>query len=335
MGTCVHKVAVIYFVALILFSGAFFLRTVYAGTLSCSVTTTAGCTGTVILRMSGASNAHAELPGQANANYDSNVVCCNGVTGLGNACTGTFATALKLSGVTNAHVEQNSQVNYANNACISVPSGGTVSVGYQVVDCLSPLLFDTTLGSLSGLGATNLHVGNGSAYTTKICATASGGTQSLTFSISDNTIGFGTLVSSGARYATGDTNGAASDTADAHTISVSTNASGGYIMTLNGSTLTSGANTVTAIGGTAAVSNAGTEQFGARLIVNSGTGSASTPYASANWAFDTAAFPDQVASGVGDGATTVFGVRYIGNISANTENGSYNSTLTYTATATF
>ncbi|MFA5773002.1 MAG: hypothetical protein WC974_09755, partial [Thermoplasmata archaeon] len=81
----------------------------YAGTLSCSITTAAACTGTVIYRMSGTSNAHAELPSQATAAYDSNVVCCSGVTGLGNACSGTFATALKLSGVTNAHVEQNSQ----------------------------------------------------------------------------------------------------------------------------------------------------------------------------------------------------------------------------------
>lgn len=302
----------------------------YAGTLSCSVTTAAACTGTVIYRMSGSSNAHAELPGQANGNYDGNVVCCSGVTGLGNACSGTFATALKLSGVTNAHVEQNSQANYANNACIQAPSGGTVSVGYQATNCSG---FDTTLGSMSA--ATNAHVGDGSAYTTKICATAAGGSQSLTFIISDSTIGFGTLSAAGARYATGDTNGSGSDSADAHTISATTNASSGYTITLNGTTLTSGGNTITAIGGTAAVSSAGTEQFGARLIVNSGTGSATAPYASANWALDTGNFPDQVASGSGDGVTTVFGVRYIGNISASTENGSYGSTLTYTVTATF
>lgn len=308
-----------------------FEHVAYAGTLSCSVTTAVACTGTVIYRVSGSSNAHAELPSQANANYDGSVVCCSGVTGLGNACSGTFATALKLSGVTNAHVEQNSQANYANNACIQVPSGGTVSIGYQATNCTG---FDTTLGSMSGV--TNAHVGNSAAYSAiQICGTATGGSQSLTFSISDNSIGFGTLSASAARYATGDTLGSSSDTADAHTISVATNASSGYTMTLNGATLTSGGNTVTAIGGTALTSNAGTEQFGARLIANSGTGSATSPYASTNWALDTAAFPDQVASGSGDGVTTVFGVRYIGNISASTENGSYSSVLTYTVTATF
>ena len=267
---------------------------VYAGTLSCSVTTAAACTGTVIWRMSGSTNAHAELPSQATAAYDSNVVCCSGVTGLGNACSGTFATALKLSGVTNAHSEQNSQVNYANCACISVPSGGSVSVGYQATNCTG---FDTTLGSMTG--NTNAHTGDGTAYTTKICATAAEGSQSLTFNISDPAIGFGTLVSSGARYATGDTNGSASDVADAHTISASTNASSGYTMTLDGATLTSGGNTITAIGGTATASSAGSEQFGLRAIVNSGTGSAVAPYNGSNWALDTAAFPDQIAREVG------------------------------------
>lgn len=314
------------FLATVLFSVLTFVQVAYAGTLSCSVA--ASCpSGTVIYRMSGIDNAHAELASQSNY---SQLVCCSGVTGLGNSCSGTFATALKLSGTSNAHAEQNSQSNYANNACISVPSGGSVSVGYQATNCSG---FDTTLGSING--TTNAHVGDGSAYTTKICATASGSAQSLTFSISDNTIGFGTLSAAGARYATGDTSGFGSDTVDAHTISASTNASSGYTMTLSGTTLTSGANTVTAIGGTAAASSAGTEQFGLRLIVNSGTGSATSPYASANWALDTGAFPDQVASGAGDGTTSEFGVRYIGNISANTDAGNYSAVLTYTVTATF
>jgi len=312
--------------ATVLFFILTFVHVVHAGTLSCSVATSCP-SGTVIYRMSGTSNAHAELASQSNYTQ---LVCCSGVTGLGNSCSGTFATALKLSGTSNAHSEQNSQSNYANSACISVPSGGSVSVGYQATNCSG---FDTTLGSING--TTNAHTGDGTAYTTKICATAAGVSQSLTFSISDNTVGFGTLSAAGARYATGDTNGSGSDTADAHTISASTNASSGYTMTLNGTTLTSGGNTVTAIGGTAAASSVGNEQFGLRLILNSGTGSATSPYASANWALDTGAFPDQVASGAGDGVTSEFGVRYIGNISANTENGSYSAVLTYTVTATF
>lgn len=157
--------------------------------LSCSVTTAAACTGgtkTVIYRMSGSSNAHAELPSQSTAAYASNVVCCSGVTGMGNSCTGTFATPLKLSGTTNAHVQQTGS--YPQNACISAPSGGSVSIGYQSTNCTG---FDTTLGSMSA--ADNAHVGNISAYTTKICGTMTGSTgglpvsDTLTSSVFDTT----------------------------------------------------------------------------------------------------------------------------------------------------
>ncbi len=314
---------------------AFFLvlpvaRVAYAGTLSCSVTTAAACTGTVIWRMSASTNAHAELPDQSTAAYANNVVCCTGVTGLGNLCSGTFATALKLSGATNAHVEQNTQVNYVNNACLSVPSGGSVSVGYQAANCFG---FDTTLGSMTGV--TNAHVGDGSAYTTKICATASGGSQSLTFSISDNSIGFGTLSASAARYATGDTAGSATEV-EAHTITASTNASNGYSITINGNTLTANTQTITAIGSSNTSPSIGTEQFGLRATASGGNGSVVTPYAASGFAFDTAAFPDQIAFDPdGDNVSTTYSVRYLGNISANTEAESYGATLTYVITAGF
>lgn len=308
----------------------FFAHAATAGNLSCSVTTSAACTDVVIYRMSSSSNAHAELPSQSNAAYDSNVICCKNVIGLSNSCSGTFSAAVKLSSTTNAHAEQNNHSNYANNACLSVPVGGSVTVAYQASNCTG---YDTTLGSLSS--TSNAHVGDASAYTTKICATASGVPQTLSFSISDNSIGFGNLTAVQARYATGDTLGSTTDTTSAHTISVATNASGGYVMTISGSTLTAGANTITPIGATAVASSVGSEQFGTRLTVDSGTGSVSAPYNGANWALDTAAFPDTVATGSGDEVTTVFGARYIANTGAATEFGSYSATITYTVTATF
>ncbi len=148
-----------------------------AGTLSCTVATTCS-SGVVIYRMSGTSNAHGELSAQSNYTQ---LVCCSGVTGLGNACSGTFATALKLSGTTNAHAEQNSQSNYAQSACIQAPSGGSVSIGYQSTNCAG---FDTTLGSMSA--TTNAHVGDANAYTTKICGTAAGASGSLSVDIVDS-----------------------------------------------------------------------------------------------------------------------------------------------------
>jgi hypothetical protein len=49
-------------------------------------------------------------------------------------------------------------------------------------------------------------------------------------------------------------------------MAASTNATTGYVITVSGPTLTSGSNTITAIGGTADVSRIDTRQFGLNLI---------------------------------------------------------------------
>lgn len=173
MGKFSNKNWLTIFIALLV-TGIFFVDTAFAGTLSCTVRTTSCSGGEVeIFEMQNTTNSHAGLPA---ASYN-NLVCCTGVTGLGNSCSGTFATALKLSGATNAHARQNQLADYAgaNNACISVPSGGTVSVGYQATNCTG---YDTTLASMKA--TTNSHVGNTTAYTEyKICASAAAGTLSV------------------------------------------------------------------------------------------------------------------------------------------------------------
>lgn len=302
-----------------------------AGTLSCS-TTTSCPSGVVMYRMSSTTNAHAGVPPSFFSTYP-NLVCCTGVAGLSGTCSGATTTLLKLTFTDNAHAAQPSALpdfaNYPNSACISVPTGGSVSIGYQTSNCAG---YDTTLGSMES--ATNSHIGDANAYPTKICASATG-SQSLTFSISDNTIGFGTLLSSAAQFATGDTLGASVDTTDSHTLSASTNVSGGYSISLNGTTLTSGVNTITAMGGTATASSVGTKQFGLRIVSNSGTGVAVSPYNTGSWAFDVGTFPNKIVTGTGDSSTSVLGMRYISNISASTPSGSYTSVLTYVMTVNF
>jgi hypothetical protein len=157
------------FTGIITLMSLFIASPVFAGTLSCSVTTAAACTGgtnTIILRMSGSTNAHAELA--SGSTYNSSVVCCSGITGLGTSCsTGVNTSLLWLAGATNAHSSQlQTNGNYTNNACISVPTGGAISVGYQATNCTG---YDTTIASMSG--STNAHIGNGTQYSTKICAT--------------------------------------------------------------------------------------------------------------------------------------------------------------------
>jgi hypothetical protein len=176
--------------------------------------------------------------------------------------------------------------------------------------------------------------GNGTFTDSSTCNTFTTMAPTLTFSISDNTIGFGTLSASAARYATGDGAGSTTEV-EAHNLQASTNATSGYIITVDGNTLTSGSFTINAIGCTNTASSPGTEQFGLRMTVTSGTGTVTAPYNGTGFAFCTTEFPDQVASGSGDGVTTTYSVRYLANIASLTEAGSYSATLTYVATGTF
>ncbi|MFA5946463.1 MAG: hypothetical protein WC813_00375 [Patescibacteria group bacterium] len=260
------------------------------------------------------------------------MVCCSNVVGLGTSCvTGVNATVVKLSGATNAHIEQNTEANYSgNDACLSVAAGGTVSVGYQATNCSG---FDTTIGSMTA--TTNSHIGDGNAYSVKICATALP-PQTLTFSVSDNSIGFGSLSTSQSTYATGDTNGSTTEV-EAHTLAISTTAYNGYALTVRGATLTAAGGTITAIGGTNTVPTAGTEQFGLRLTAAGGVGTVTSPYAASGFAYNaTDSTAVQVAGATsGDDVTTTYSARYLANITSLTESGAYSTTLYYVVTGTF
>ncbi|MFA5030803.1 MAG: hypothetical protein WC495_04395 [Patescibacteria group bacterium] len=158
---------------------------------------------------------------------------------------------------------------------------------------------------------------------------------SIDFAISDTTIGFGTLSATNDQYATADLVGATDET-EAHTLTCGTNATDGYSITVNGVTLTSAASdTIDAIGAVNSASATGTEQFGIRIDESGGDGAVSAPYAAAGFALDTAAFPDEVAASTGPSADTTYSVRYLANVAADTEAGTYTTNLTYIATATF
>ena len=181
-------IIVIMFVLIFLLSA----RPVYAGTLSCMVATSCA-SGTVIFKMQNTSNSHVGTP---SSSY-THMVCCSILgTTVGTSCSGTFATALKLSGSTNAHARQGTGSNYpsAINACISVPSGGSISVGYSAIgQSCAAAGYDTTLGTM--ISTTNSHVGNSAWAPTnniKICATGTSATGvpisgTLTSSVFDTT----------------------------------------------------------------------------------------------------------------------------------------------------
>lgn len=138
-------------------------------------------------------------------------------------------------------------------------------------------------------------------------------------------------------------------------MAASTNAQSGYIITVNGPTLMSGANPITAIGATAATSTVGTAQFGMNLKLNTtpaigaevspaanGTdlrGQAKAGFATANsYKFNTATSDTVAASDytlAGATNSQVYTVSYIVNVTGNQAPGTYTTTLSYICTPTF
>ncbi len=161
--------------------------------------------------------------------------------------------------------------------------------------------------------------------------------QVLSFSISTSTIYFGVVSPVLTRYASSTNSLGDSTQVEAHTFTVNTNASSGYTVTTQGATLSSGANYITAIGGTNTAPAIGTEQFGIRITASGGSGTTTSPYAASGFAWAaTATTSSQVASAsVGDNATTTFSVRYVANISPTTPPNTYTTSIVYVATANF
>ena len=307
---------------------------IYAA-LSCSITTSAGCgSGTVLLRMSGSTNSHAELPSQSTSNYNSNVVCCTGVTNLSNSCSESNKKIMaRLSGVTNAHVERSTEsgTNYIQDACLSSTSAGDeITLAYQASDCTG---YDTTLFSMEK-SPTNSMVGGPSAYNNKVCAKVF--SQSISFNISDGAVGFGHLTSTGLRYATGDELGSATE-AESYNLTANTNAPSGYSIYVRGDTLKNGVKIIDPIGGTNITPSVGTKAFGMRAVASGGLGAVLSPYDGSGFAYDaTASTPSGVASASsGNGVTTTYSVRTVATIDSLLEYGTYSTDLTYIVVPNF
>jgi len=147
------------------------------------------------------------------------------------------------------------------------------------------------------------------------------------------------------------------DTATATSqMAASTNALSGYSITVNGATLTSGSNTINAMG-TQGLGVRGTRQFGMNLKANTtttstpavGTEVAPSPNGTtlrgqASTGYDTVdqfKFTDGDAvaksdnGGAGPTDSQIYTASYIVNVSGGTAAGTYTTTLTYICTATF
>jgi len=127
-------------------------------------------------------------------------------------------------------------------------------------------------------------------------------------------------------------------------LAASTNGSSGYTISVNGSTLASGVNTITALS-SGDTSKTNTKQFGINLAdsntipsVGSARSGAGTATATTNYSINNTfrfAAGDQIVSVAGASNANTFTVGYIANIDGLTPAGAYTTNLNYVATANF
>ena len=167
----------------------------------------------------------------------------------------------------------------------------------------------------------------------------------ISFALSTNAIDFGVLSSAAGKWATsGAASGGTSATVTtvptvAHTMTTSTNATGGYVISYSGPTLTSGSNTITATSISASSNGTpGTAQFaasystgGSSTITSGYTGRATT---TPNWNF-VPSTTTTIVTAAGPVSSEVVSASYLANIAGSTPAGAYSTNLTYIATGTF
>ena len=206
---------------------------------------------------------------------------------------------------------------------------------YQITNGVAGTTVLRFSGSFGDTGAVSMAI-----ITSSVVSVSAEVLSTLTFTISDTSIFFGNLRSSGICFAQGTDPGYVTCPTTTETgafdMTAATNATSGYTVSVQGATLTSGANTITAIGGTNTSSAPGTEQFGLRATAAGGLGTVSSPYTASGYAYaGTTATPSTVATSTTPSSTTTYSVRYMANISSTTEAGSYTTSHTYIATGNF
>lgn len=259
------------------------------------------------------------------------LVQSGGASGLTWGITQATATVYIVSGTATIPANRCVQIEIGSNATSSATGASQIT---NPTSASTTAVILITAGADTGSITQNI-IDND---TVVISATVS---QTISFTISTTTIYFGSLNSGGAKFAS--STNSAGDTTETigHTLAISTNAGSGYTITIRGQTLTSqqdSADTITAIGSSAAASSIGTEQFGIRATVSGGTGSSvdATFSGGSTYGYDaTATTSATFATGSGPTLTSTYSLRYLANISTVTEAGTYVASLVYVATANY
>ncbi len=276
---------------------------------------------------------------------------CTTASGTCTTPTGLVTTAATLSaqtGATGFTINATTAGSpYITRTATSLPTATAVSF------TLSNVTNPTTVNSTFFIRVTTYTGTDGSTGPTDTGVVAAAVTNQIVVNASvDETLTFCTgtsgITASSCAGATGTTVSLGSLTpsttgSGTSQMGISTNAGSGYAITVNGTTLTSGANTITANASTAA-STQGTSQFGINLRANTtpavgadpagaGTGAPAAGYNTVNqYTFNTG---DQVASKASADNFRFYTVSYIANVTGAQAAGAYTTTLGYIATSTY
>lgn len=253
-------------------------------------------------------------------------------TSLSGSWTVNNGTAGSLRGsATGASSTTNGSARQVVFGAVTNPSA-TNTTYYARITLFSDNAWSTAVdsGTVAASTATAINLSATVDETLTFCTGTSGITTSSCSGATGSSVSFGTLSPS-------------STASGVSQLGVGTNGLSGFSITVNGATLTSGGNTITALASQTA-SSVGAEQFGLNLRDNAtpnvgtdpdGSGTA-TPTANYNtvdqYRFVTG---DSIASKNSSDQFRRFHASYIVNIDTATEAGSYTATMTYIATATF
>jgi len=251
--------------------------------------------------------------------------------GAASGWTGTFSTnnRLQIANSGNATNPTGSQTLVFNT--ITNPTTANTTF-YARITTYSDASWTTTIdsGTVAASTATQIVVSASVPETLTFCTGTSGITSSSCAGATGSSVSLGTLTTT-------------STGAGTSQIGITTNAGSGYSITINGTTLTSGSNTIAALT-TPTASAQGSAQFGVNLRGNTtptigsdpagaGSGAPTANYNTQNsFTFNNA---DQIASSGAADNFRLFTVSYIANITPVTPPGTYSTTLTYICTATF
>ena len=243
-----------------------------------------------------------------------------GVSGAGQAITLTSGTGTETAGnCIRFRLGANATFNGVGSSFITNGTAGNINATVSVT------------GTFGDVGSVFIPIIANDQVT--LSATVN---PTLSFTLSQTALGFGTLTTANGRWATN--GGGAAVATTGLVLTASTNGASGYTIYVVGPTLTNVANPSTTIAamGASATSAPGTAQFGLNGAVGSGTGTISSPYATASqYAYTATTTQTPVATNTVPDPGTTYNISYLANITAVTPAGAYTAVHTWTATANF